>query len=306
MSQKPLVSIVIPLYNGSNYVENAIQSALAQTYEPIEIIVVNDGSSDAGAGRAICERYAERIAYFEKDNGGCASALNYGIERSHGDFISWLSHDDMYAPEKVEKQLEIYRKYGLDTNNTIVSSVGALMDADGNPMFHPSRQDTGFFSSESAFPYFLNKACPNGCGLLIPRCIFEQYGGFEEQLHYVLDWNLWLKLTLYGVNFYFDREKLVYNRVHAAQVSNQKRELYAIEIKYTIDQLFHLIKENQVAPEFLKQLYYFAFSFCPGDAKKIREYIRANRLRISRFRCIGMYMKRRLRQMAKKIYHRIR
>ena len=75
----PLVSIVIPFYNGENFLREAIDSALAQTYKNIEVIVVNDGSRDEGKTREIALSYGDRIRYFEKQNGGCATALNHGI-----------------------------------------------------------------------------------------------------------------------------------------------------------------------------------------------------------------------------------
>ena len=76
---KPLVSIIIPVYNGSNYLAQAIDSALAQTYTPIEIIVVNDGSRDDGATEEVALGYGDRITYVRKENGGSSSALNEGI-----------------------------------------------------------------------------------------------------------------------------------------------------------------------------------------------------------------------------------
>lgn len=78
----PKVSIVIPVYNGSNYVRDAIDSALAQTYGNVEVIVVNDGSDDDGKTDEICRSYGKKIRYFKKKNGGVATALNKGIERS--------------------------------------------------------------------------------------------------------------------------------------------------------------------------------------------------------------------------------
>ena len=80
MGSKPLVSIVIPVYNGSNYMREAIDSALAQTYENVEIIVVNDGSTDDGETDRIARSYGDKIRYFAKDNGGVSSALNKGIK----------------------------------------------------------------------------------------------------------------------------------------------------------------------------------------------------------------------------------
>ena len=76
------VSIIIPVYNGSNYVKEAIDSALAQTYKNKEIIVVNDGSTDEGATRDIVKSYGDKVTYYEKENGGVSTALNLGIEKN--------------------------------------------------------------------------------------------------------------------------------------------------------------------------------------------------------------------------------
>src|SRR5262245_26319850 len=97
----PRVSIIIPVFNGSNYLREAIDSALVQTYQNTEIIVVNDGSNDNGKTREIALSYGQQIRYFEKENGGVSSALNMGICKMTGDYFSWLSHDDVYNPEKV-------------------------------------------------------------------------------------------------------------------------------------------------------------------------------------------------------------
>ena len=112
-SYSPLVSIVIPAYNASNYLADAINSALAQTYKNIEIIVINDGSKDNGATRTKAESFGDKIRYFEKPNGGSSSALNYGIKQMKGEWFSWLSHDDFYYPSKIEKEVEFLRTITL-------------------------------------------------------------------------------------------------------------------------------------------------------------------------------------------------
>lgn len=89
------------------YMREAIDSALAQTYDNVEVIVVNDGSSDNEKTDAIARSYGERIRYFVKDNGGCASALNFGVPKMRGSYFSWLSHDDRYHPNKMAHQIEI-------------------------------------------------------------------------------------------------------------------------------------------------------------------------------------------------------
>lgn len=306
MTNRPLVSIVIPLYNGSNYVEEAIKSALAQTYENIEIVVVNDGSTDNGAGKAICDKYSDRITYFEKENGGCASALNYGINKAKGEFISWLSHDDIYFPDKIEKQIAIYEREGLDLKNTVISSIGILIDAQGKTIPHPHRKVTGFYSPKKAFSYFLFGACPNGCGLLIPKALFEKYGYFDEGMRFVLDWNLWVKFALFGANFYLNDDKLVGNRVHSMQVTVKQKELHSKEANETVEQLFEIMKSAEFDDFYLKTLYYFAYSCNRGDSTAIRSYLKEKNIRINAYKSISMHCKIKIRKFAKRFYHAIR
>ena len=306
MTKKPLVSIVIPLYNGANYIEEALKSALSQTYENIEIVVVNDGSTDDGAGKAICDRYTDKIVYFEKENGGCASALNYGIRHAKGEFISWLSHDDLYEPTKVEKQIAQYENKQLSMTDTIISNVGGLIDAKGKEISHPKRRATGFFGAKAAFEYILFKGCPNGCGLMIPKCVFEKNGYFDESQRFVLDWNLWLKFALGGVNFYFDDEQLVSNRVHSMQVTVKQKELHSKEANQTVDQLFAMMKEQGADKEYWEMLYAFSYACGRGDAKAIRAYLKESHIKVPCLKLASMKGKSKLKRLAKTIYHKIR
>ncbi len=104
-SPNPFVSIVIPVYNGANYLREAIESALGQTYPDVEVIVVNDGSNDGGKTRDVALSFGNRIRYLEKTNGGVATALNLGVREMRGELFAWLSHDDVYYPEKIARQV---------------------------------------------------------------------------------------------------------------------------------------------------------------------------------------------------------
>ena len=84
MNDNPKVSIIIPVYNGSNYLKEAIYSALNQTYNNIEVLVINDGSEDNGKTRNIALSYGDRIKYIEKENAGVSSALNVGVKSMTG------------------------------------------------------------------------------------------------------------------------------------------------------------------------------------------------------------------------------
>lgn len=304
MQKTPLVSIVIPVYNGDNYVREAIDSALAQTYKNIEIVVVNDGSTDEGKTRAICLEYGDKIKYFEKENGGCASTLNYGIKKAQGEFISWLSHDDLYFPEKVEYQVDCYIKNNLDMSNTMVSNEGSLIDGAGNKIYHPKYGKTGFFNSKQAFRYILLTKCPNGCGLLIPKALFDRGLYFREDMRFVLDWNLWLKMAIGGAKLYVDAKTLVCNRQHQNQVTNKQRELHFTESRETVREIFELLKTQE--SELVADLYEFVYVIDNPISKEIKAYLNEKNIPINYSALMWGRLKKKSIKLLKKIYHRVR
>ncbi len=214
MKNKPKVSIIIPVFNGSNYVKEAIDSALNQTYKNIEVIVVNDGSNDKGKTRKICKKYGERIRYFEKENGGVSSALNYGIRKMKGEYFSWLSHDDRYYPYKIEKQINNLKKY---PNNTILYSNYDVMDIDSY-VFATSIFDHEELKEKKEYSLLLGKI--NGLSLLIPKKLFYEISFFDENLKCTQDYDLWLKFIKSGYKFIHMKEVLVTTRLHKNQTTN--------------------------------------------------------------------------------------
>ncbi len=123
----PKISIVIPVYNGANYLKEAIDSALSQDYGNYEVIVVNDGSNDNGETEKIALSYGSNIRYFKKENGGVATALNLAIEKAEGEYVSWLSHDDAYFPNKLSCQVNYLKSLGYP-ERTILSANVEIID----------------------------------------------------------------------------------------------------------------------------------------------------------------------------------
>ena len=208
----PMISIVIPVYNGSNYMREAIDSALAQTYDNFEVIVVNDGSSDGGKTEQIALSYGNRIRYFSKENGGVATALNLGIEKMRGEYFSWLSHDDLYMPEKLSTQWEALHSRG--NLRKIVCGGYAFMDMDTGrtePMWllYPTQK-----LENSIFPVLYGLV--NGCSLLIHRSHFERVGLFDEALRTVQDYDLWFRMFR-DEELVFVPYPLIYSRCHTEQ-----------------------------------------------------------------------------------------
>lgn len=305
MGFEPLVSIVIPVYNGSNYVEEAIDSALSQTYKNVEILVVNDGSNDGGATVAVLRKYRDKIVYYEKENGGCASALNYGIKRAKGEYISWLSHDDLYYPEKIERQIKLYESEDLDRSLTAISSLGDLIDADGKNINHPKYDKKGYLSPIESFRYLLFNKCFNGCGLLLPKEFFKNGLFFNENMRFLLDWYLWLKMAAMGKSFYINTDVLVSNRVHTSQVTVKQKALHSKETGIVVNELFENLKKND-KDEFIKELYYFSYSTGKGDRKEIKRYLKEKGVKINSIKSFFKKGKRVLMNIAKNIYHKFR
>lgn len=208
----PLVSIVIPVYNGENYLCDAIDSALAQTYPNVEVIVVNDGSTDDT--EKLCLSYGDKIRYFKKDNGGVSSALNLGIKKMRGDYFSWLSHDDVYYPNKIERNMDALNQCG--DMQAIVFGNWDLLNVNFGDIT-PIRAEN-FYEAEqitnSVFPVLFDSML-HICTLLIHKCYFEYLGLFDEKLRYTQDMDFVFRLFR-GKRTIFDKEPLMMSRLMGA------------------------------------------------------------------------------------------
>lgn len=224
----PLVSIIIPVYNGGNYMREAIESALSQTYENKEIIVVNDGSCDGGETESIALSYGERIRYIKKENGGVSSALNAGISAMKGEYFSWLSHDDRYTPDKVKTSIEMLLQF--QSKDLICLCGDCQIDKDSKRLTGASRRkrfDAGrVISSGTVLFELLSHGSFHGCALMIPKTVFEKCGGFCEELRYSQDWLMWLSIFLSGYSLVYTDFEGVEGRVHGGQLTETGRALF--------------------------------------------------------------------------------
>lgn len=268
-----LVSIIIPAYNASNYLAAAIDSALAQTYKNIEIIVINDGSSDNGATKKIAEAYGKKIKYFEKPNGGCASALNYGIKQMNGYWFSWLSHDDLYLPSKIEVLISLIKQYKLNPDTTVLGSNDLIMGPSGNARANFFNNTPGVLRPVQAFGETLNKKTFNGCGLLIPKRILDDVGDFRTDYRHLLDRELWMRIALAGYGFCFSDIPLVISRVHNQQITVRAQDMLYQEEETLINEYIDLVSAKN---GYLEQLCFFAVKRQHSDIglkiqKKLKE-----------------------------------
>jgi glycosyltransferase involved in cell wall biosynthesis len=222
MHQK--ISIIIPVYNGANYLRDAIDSALAQTYKNIEIIVVNDGSTDEGKTERIALSYGDRITYISKENGGVSTALNVGIKVMTGDYFSWLSHDDVYYPDKIERQVNFINKNTetkvLFCNTEIISGDGRILKSVNVKGVEKLRGGICFFET---WIY--------ACSILIHKSCFDVIGLFNENNRTTQDVEFTL-LLLFHFDVWHLQEILTKRRDHIesdfythGELNIQEREL---------------------------------------------------------------------------------
>lgn len=182
----PIISVTIPVYNQGEFVVAAVESVLAQDYAPVELIVVNDGSTDSTADRL--QAYEQRARIIHQENRGAAAALNRGIRESRGALVCWLSADDEFLPGKLEAQVAAFRannRIGMvHTGYERVDGTGALLDTILEPaQAHPDPFVTVYWKNSL-----------NGSTVMLRREVFDAVDGFDESLRADVDADMWLKI----------------------------------------------------------------------------------------------------------------
>lgn len=300
-TKSPLVSIIVPVYNGSNYLAQALDSALAQTYPNIEIIVVNDGSDDDDATEKIALAYQsehKEIRYFLKSNGGVSSALNYGIEKMNGDYFSWLSHDDLYHPDKISKEMSY-----IESENDIVICPSLLINAEGNTIPLHIDKVSGKFNGRQLLSQMINGRSFNGLGFLIPKSVFLRYGVFDESMRYLQDKDLWMRLMLTDLNFIYFSTPLVTTRIHNEQVTITHSELRETDKVVLAKKHIPLLSAlpKSVQKEYIHLYYrFFITNDIPTGLNLLKDLLKDNGYSIARcelqafpFRLLSIYQKMR-------------
>jgi glycosyltransferase involved in cell wall biosynthesis len=219
----PRISIVIPVYNGANYLAEAIESALAQAYSNFEILVVDDGSTDEGATANVARSFGDRVRYVQKPNGGVSSALNLGISLMEGVYFSWLSHDDRYDPHKLEEQvryLEVHRDVQvLGTGLEVINDQGGVTSS------YSCGETRTLKNGRDVMDTWVY-----GCSLLIHRDVFAQIGTFNESNRTVQDLEMWLKTVHEGVPITIMPDILCQWRHHGESDSFRSRAKHFAEV----------------------------------------------------------------------------
>ena len=214
--RNPKVVVIMPVYNGSNYMREAIDSALNQTYKNVEVVVINDGSTDGGKTDTIAKSYGDKIKYFVKENGGVSSALNFGIKYIQDNYkdayFCWLSHDDKYTPEKIEKEVKALEGHN---KTTVVFSNFSLFDDKGT-IFAATHSEERIKEDQFKGIYPVLKGMVNGDTILVHQDVFNKCGYFDEVNTNAADYRMWLKVFA-EFDHVFLKEPLSLYRIHDQQ-----------------------------------------------------------------------------------------
>jgi glycosyltransferase involved in cell wall biosynthesis len=198
----PTVSVITPAYNVAPYIAETIESVLAQTVADLEMIVVDDGSTDGTF--EVASKYARRdprVRLLRQANGGISTARNHGLRHASGEFVAILDSDDIWLPTFLERQLPLFERHDVDIVTGNAWFLGSRLDgqcARPCPDSRPAPDLTGILRDESAV-FILS---------VFKRSVYERIGGFDEALRTNEDYDYWIRAALAGFRFWRNDEPL--------------------------------------------------------------------------------------------------
>ena len=249
-----LVSVIIPAYNREHSVQRSVESVLSQTYRPLEVIVVDDGSTDGTA--EVLRSFGERISVIRQSNGGPSSARNTGVAHAKGTIIAFLDSDDTWKPNKLERQVRLMEDAGPQVPCCVCN---AETIASEGPEVPDSFRIAGV-ATDLAEGYWLNPADMIATRFLlfnqvvaIRREAFEKVGGFKENMRILEDHDLAFRLSLLGP-WAFISEALVTKYDQADGIGVQARQNHRAHATAWSQALQGFLRESFVGREPVRKM----------------------------------------------------
>ncbi|MFA6391478.1 MAG: glycosyltransferase family A protein [Patescibacteria group bacterium] len=227
VQNKSFIDVIIPVYNGQDFIIQAIQSVEKQTYPPNKIIIIDDGSTDDTANFINSHRGIIPIQYIKKEHGGLSSARNKGIQNSTNEYIAFLDADDEWYPNKLEEQIKLFHNKTNENLGVvycqydIINEAGHLTDKYYIQQADPLLRG-GIF--KKLLP--LNKITGSASGVLVKRECFDKTSLFDEKMTAYEDWDMWLRLAEY-YEFDFVNINLVKIRRYSKNMQNDKLHMFS-------------------------------------------------------------------------------
>ena len=280
-NQSVLVSVVMASYNHKEYISRAIQSVIDQTYDNWELIIIDDGSIDGTVEKIESFLGDKRIKFFAQENHGVSYTTNRCIEKVQGDVICFLDSDDVYMPEKLEKQVALYRD-GYDLISTKIDVIN--QDGEIMPRSRRTKKYNEFdveVLSKKNLSDLLRRSYFIKSSVMIKKQLIDDAGGFDERLIGAYDWHLWLKILLQARVRRCDYHGVQY-RLHGKNevvVNNNRVNTEVILICkwykhfFSIDSKSEAYEQYMCAMKYYFEREYFAliYSLCDLFEKKSRD-----------------------------------
>ena len=223
--ERPLISCIVPVYNGELYLKEALDSIQAQTYSPMEIIAVDDGSTDGTP--EIIASYGERVRHVHQSNSGPAAACNTGMRSASGEFFAFLAADDLWHEEKLVRQMNRFKdRPETDASVTHIRNFWApeLREEEMKLKNHRLSQPMPGYTSVT---------------LLARRSIFERVGYFNEALQHGNDMEWFLRAAENGAVVELLPDVLVFRRLHrtnrSRRLAEDSRQTFLKIVKASLD-----------------------------------------------------------------------
>ncbi|MBI9087772.1 MAG: glycosyltransferase [Desulfobacterium sp.] len=231
----PLVSAIIPTFNRGWILKEAVQSVLDQKYHPLEIIVVDDGSTDDT--REILHSFGDGITVLFQENRGVSAARNLGIKHSHGELIAFLDSDDLWTPDKIARQVDFF----CNNPDAVICQTEEIWIRNGKRV-NPKNKHKKL--SGMIFEPSLELCLVSPSAVMIQRSLFELKGFFDEALPACEDYDLWLRIATTHAIDLIDRACTVKRGGHDDQLSSH----HSLD-KYRIRSIENLLEAGMLTRE---------------------------------------------------------
>ena len=224
------VSVIIPNYNYAQFVGEAIESVLNQTYKDIEVVVVNNGSTDNSM--EVLERYSKKIRLINQENLGQSGARTTGLEKATGDYIAFLDADDKWAPQKIEKQMLLF------TPNVELVYCGINLFSENSQTVISTEIPTFRGSCSDAFIEYpgVSIVLSGESTSIFTRLLLNKVGGFDPELNSAAGWDFFRRCSKFS-EFDFVPEPLINYRLHSSNMSNSSQNTI-MDIRRAYKKLF--------------------------------------------------------------------
>lgn len=242
---KPLVSVITPVFNQSEYIGQAIRSVQEQDYPDIEHIIVDGGSTDGTV--ELLEAYGDGIRWISEPDNGQTEALNKGFRMARGQILGWLNADDLYKPYTVRVAAEFMTEH---PDVAMVHGAGQYIDQAGNVIL--TREGGDFDLGK-----LLAVNTIMSVSAFFRRQVLERVGYLDESLHYVMDWEYWIRIAMADLNMrHIPGPVLAMSREHSDCKTIQVKERFWQERRRVLDSIL----DSPDTPDEIKRLGTRAYS----------------------------------------------